>query len=258
MIRTSGHQARGLVEARLAAFARRVPRLRPRMMRQFTADLQILHDALERTELNGRYWVGGGLLLGWAREGAILEHDTLDADFAVADEDFQYLLDSIPAILQAGFRRDRCFVNNAGQLTELTFLRHGARFEFFRMFLDNDRRRYFNYCAGDFEAIEVEKSVPEQALVTFPFLGRSWLKHADHELELRWKYGSWEVPDLAWSYLDGPNVQARRTWYRTDFDWRDDVRIASHFSPRSHTEDTAVVSAGEGRLAIPGSVRPPA
>ena len=116
---------------RAAAYARKIPALKPRLVERFAADLRDLCDALEHSPLDGHYWVWSGLLLGWAREGAILQHDTLDADFAVADEDFQRLVDAIPAILAAGFVRDRSFINNDGIVTELTFLRHGARFDFF-------------------------------------------------------------------------------------------------------------------------------
>ena len=77
-----------LIEVRLALYARRIPGLKPRLVELFAADLRDLHDALERTDLRGHYWVWSGLLLGWAREGAVLPHDSLDADFAVTDDDF--------------------------------------------------------------------------------------------------------------------------------------------------------------------------
>ena len=105
-----------------------IPALRSRLTELFASDLRDLHDALESTELRGHYWVWGGLLLGWARDGAILPHDSLDADFAVADDDFQRLINAVPAIVEAGFKCDRYFANNDGYVTEITVMRRGARF----------------------------------------------------------------------------------------------------------------------------------
>jgi hypothetical protein len=221
MRKMPARQARNLAEARIAAAARRITVLRPRLVERFAADLRELHDALERTGLCGHYWVWSGLLLGWAREGAILPHDSLDADFGVDDRDFFRLVNAVPAIVRAGFKRDRRFISNNGDITELTFLRHGASFDFFRMFPDGDRMRYFMYSAeGEDGAVEVESSIPAQPVVPFSFLGRTWLKHADHERELREMYGSWEIPDPGWSYLEGPHIEARRRWQHPDFHWR--------------------------------------
>lgn len=209
-----------LIEVRLALYARRIPGLKPRLVELFAADLRDLHDVLERTGLRGHYWVWSGLLLGWAREGAILPHDSLDADFAVTDDDFHRLAAAVPEIAKAGFRCDRRFVNNEGRVTEVCFMRHGARFEFFRMFPEGGRLRYFMFDSMAGENIEFEASVPEQAKVPFSFLGRTWLKHEDHELELRSMYGTWEIPDPSWSYWEAPDIYARRTWYFPDYDWR--------------------------------------
>jgi hypothetical protein len=63
-------------------------------------------------------------------------------------------------------------------------------------------------------------SRPEQATVPFTFLGRTWLKHDDHELELRCLYGAWETPDPSWDYLDGAAIDARRPWHAPEYDWR--------------------------------------
>jgi LicD family len=210
---------RGLVEVRLARYARRIPSMRPRLTELFIADLRDLHDVLERTALSGHYWVWGGLLLGWAREGALLPHDD-DADFGVTDDDFHRLVSAVPEITKAGFRCDRRFINNDGRVTEAVFIRHGVRFEFFRMFPDAGRLRYFMYSDERGEAIQLEASVPDQATVPFSFLGRSWLKHEDHELELSSMYGAWEIPDPSWSYLNGSDIDARRPWHETGFDWR--------------------------------------
>jgi hypothetical protein len=88
------------------------------------------------------------------------------------------------------------------------------------MFPEGGRLRYFMFDSMAGENIELEASVPEQAKVPFSFLGRTWLKHEDHELELRSMYGTWEIPDPSWSYWEAPDIYARRTWYFPDYDWR--------------------------------------
>ena len=190
------------------------------MVELFAANLRRLNDALEQTELQGHYWVWGGLLLGWAREGAIMRHDCLDADFGILDEDFGRLVAATPALNRAGFSCYQRFQNNSGELTEVTFIRHGARFEFFRMFPNAGELRYFMYDHVDGEALEVEASMPDQDTAVFSFASRDWLKHKDHELELRSIYGAWQIPDPSWSYLNGLDVRERREWQPTDIDWR--------------------------------------
>jgi hypothetical protein len=223
MTKITVFRARRLVITRLAEALSRFEFLRPWLMRRFVANLQRLNDALKHTELDGHYWVWSGLLLGWARDGAVLPHDCLDADFAVADRDFHRLVDAVPTIMRAGFRCDRRFVNTAGQVTELTFLRHGARFEFFRMFPADERLRYYMYSIKLKGITQVEAFVPEQETVPFSFLDRTWLKPRDHDLELRMVYGSWKVPDPSWSYLDTLDLEARRASPYPHFDWRDGV-----------------------------------
>jgi len=221
MTKLTMFRVRHLLITRSAESLSRIKVLQPRLMQRFIADLRDLNDALKHTGLDGHYWVWSGLLLGWARDGAVLPHDCLDADFAVTDRDFHRLVEAVPAIVRAGFRCDRRFVNSAGQVTELTFLRHGARFEFFRMFPDGGRLRYYMYSIKLKEITEVVAFVPEQETVPFSFLGRTWLKPKDHALELRSVYGSWEVPDPSWSYLDTPDLEARRVSPYSHFDWRD-------------------------------------
>ena len=193
------------------------------MLGQFEDDLRYMHDVLGVTQLSGHYWVCGGMLLGWAREGSILAHDSLDADFGVVDEDFQRLVSAVPELVRAGFKAHRRFMNNDGDITELTFMRHGACFEFFRFYPRAGNLRYFVYADGPDGAVEAQGSVPDQPIVPFDFVGRSWLKHEDHDLELRANYGNWEVVDKEWSYMDDHALDDRCVWKHPDFDWRGEL-----------------------------------
>jgi hypothetical protein len=220
VLREAYAQRRLWFEERLAVHARSISLLRPSLTAGFVSDLRRLNDALHSTNLNGCYWVWGGLLLGWAREGTVLPHDSMDADFAVLDRDFWRLVEAVPAIENAGFRRYRRFLNNDGEVTEVAFMRHGARFEFFRMFPDDNRLKYFLYGSENGKAIELQASQPNQPMASFDFIGRTWLKHEDHELELRSIYGSWEVPDSSWSFLNGFDIETRSPWLRSDWRWQ--------------------------------------
>jgi hypothetical protein len=221
MIRITAFRIKHMAAGRLAVSIGHIPMLRPWLLRRFTASLRRLNDALQNTDLNGRYWIWGGVLLGWAREGAIMPHDCFDADFAVADSDFDRLVGAVPAIIGAGFRCDRRFVNSNGQVTELTFIRHGARFDFFRFFPVADGLRYYLYNITLKEIIEIEAFIPDQGTVAFSFIDRTWLKHKDHELELRSLYGSWQVPDPSWSYQSALSIRAKRVSPYSHFDWLD-------------------------------------
>lgn len=236
LVLRSARQQR-VTETALYRALRTLPVVSDAMLRTFAADLRRLHDALSGTELAGHYWVWSGLLLGWAREGGLLERADVDGDFAVCSEDWAKLEAAIPAIVRAGFRRDRRCRNNAGEVTELTFLRHGARFEFFRFETAGTRYRHIFYGGGGSIAttarfvisgeqavparVEVEAQLPRQELVPFEFLGRRWLKVADHELELSQLYGDWRTPDPSWSYLEDTGGVVRRSEWtnNAEYDW---------------------------------------
>ncbi len=238
MIKVSLFRCKQVAVDRLVKASSRMEAVRIRCVERLASDLRDLNDAIASTDLHGHYWVWAGLLLGWAREGAILPHDCLDADFAVRDDDFDRLIRAVPAILRAGFACDRKFISDSGLVTELTFTRHGARFDFFRMFPDAGQLRYFIYNLKLTSVREIEASLPDQSTEPFSFLGRTWLKHMDHARELRTTYGKWEIPDPSWAFLDGLNHGAERISRRShsDFDWRPSQIIADlpgAFLPRS-------------------------
>jgi hypothetical protein len=187
--------------------------------RRFVPDLQRLHDVLEDTELAGKYWIWAGVLLGWAREGGLLAHDR-DADLALLPDDLPKLMRALPALRRAGFHPLQMFRNNEGKVTEITICRHTAKFEFFVMEPVDDMLRYYVYGYPPDHLIEVEARVPNQELVSFEFLGRSWLRHADYERELESMYGDWKTPRRAWDYLEDDHAAvSRRPWLNTDASW---------------------------------------
>jgi hypothetical protein len=150
-------------------------------IRRFTRALRRLHRVLADTPIVGRYWMWAGLVLGWARHGAVLPHDVGDADFAFLREDHDRFRDSVPALIAAGFRPLFRFRNGEGRVTQHTFFRTGSNFE---------------------------------------FLGRTWLKVRDHERELTALYGDWRTPQTDWrTDRDSPAVIARRDWTSPPYLW---------------------------------------
>jgi hypothetical protein len=189
--------------------------------RLMAGDLRRLHDVLADTELDGRYWVWAGLLLGWAREGRLLRHDLRDADFGVLAEDLPRLEAALPALGAAGFRLEERAVANDGRVTFVRFCRrprwHRTVFEFFFFDVVDDQLRYFIHKWLADRPLEVEFRLPRQELVPFAFLGRTWLRHADAELELAANYGDWRTPQQSWSWFrDDRAFHSSRVWTRPD------------------------------------------
>ncbi len=207
---------------RVPGFDRFLPTLNRRFFAyQFERGLARFHDVLEETELEGRYWVFSGMLLGWAREGKLLPRDR-DADFGILPDDVPRLMRAVPKLSKAGFRPYRQFRTNDGVLVELMFLRRRAIYDFSVFFPREDELQYFMFGWPPDQLVEVEKRLPVQKLVHFEFLGRSWLRHEDYERELELNYGDWRTPHSGWNYLsDGPNMVSTQPWVNTDTSWLD-------------------------------------
>ena len=197
------------IPSRIPGLASIDERIRTRV---FVRDLQLLNDVLTRTPCADRYWVWSGLLLGWAREGRVLPHDRWDADFGYAEEDEELMLVGIETLIEAGFRRGFCHRDNAGAAAEYTLIRHGARFDFFRMSPVASEWEYHVYGSEQWVPVQVTARLPRQPFVPFHFLERSWKKSADHDLELTALYGDWRTPDTKWSYLDSGGITKREEW----------------------------------------------
>lgn len=187
--------------------------------RHFTSDLQLLNDVLGETELAGRYWVWSGMLLGWARDRALLSNDR-DADFAILPQDLCHLMAAIPQLRASGFEPLAKWCSNDGHVTEIMFQRHSGKFDFYVLEPVDGMLRYFVFGWPPDQLIQVEARIPNQPLTTFEFLNRTWLRHEDVELELTSIYGDWRTPDRSWSYLfDDAAAVDRQPWTRTDTRW---------------------------------------
>jgi hypothetical protein len=199
--------------AQLPFFGNRYERRRALL---FEEDLRLLNDALTGSIVDGRYWIWGGLLLGWARDGRVLAHDVGDADFAYSSADEDAFEAVEPRLRAAGFRRWFSFRNNRGERTEQVYVRHGFRFEFFRMDeVDPHTHQYYVYGSSTIGPVELVGRLPRQRLDSFEFLGRTWKKPCDHELILSTCYGDWQTPDPSWSMFDDGSLVGCRPWRPT-------------------------------------------
>lgn len=155
-----------------------------------------LHDALAKTPMHNKYWVCGGALLGWAREGALLKHDP-DIDFHFWQSDLVLFMQSVPALQAAGFEPSITWTSNNGQNTEYTFTYRGVSFEFFvaTRVGNNTQSHFYGLYGKQRRLYQMVFETPGYELNEFEFYGRTWLKPVDHEAYLTAQYGDWKTPD---------------------------------------------------------------
>lgn len=178
-------------------------------------NLRLLHDVLARTPIAGRYWLFGGLLLSAVREGEIMLHDTKDADWGFLAADEQRMIDAFPALLEAGFAPHLRFPAATGPATEYSFIKDGAKFEFFRSAVVGDRLQWHNYGhLADGTPMRNTCAIPAQPLSEIRFLDRTWLKARDEDVELTALYDTWRIPASGFDYMDAPTIVGRDPWDR--------------------------------------------
>lgn len=150
--------------------------------------LRELNDALAGTPLSGRYWLDGGLLLGWARAGGALVDDLQDVDFGVLAEDFPRLVAAVPALEAAGFSVLHVVRAPDGEPLSAHFARRGVQFDFVKA-VPSDGKLLLRGTAEVPALVTYER--PHLALGSFHLFGREWLKPEDHEAALAAHYGNW-------------------------------------------------------------------
>ena len=190
---------------------------RRRQIMAFERNLVALHDALASTALDGRYWIIGGLLIGWAREGRILPHDSHDADFGFFRQDRERFLSATPALIGAGFEPLYKYVDNHGEPVEYKFRKDGATFDFFEHVPTESGTRctFFGilHHGGTRVPTEMVSMVPAYGLAPMDFLGRTWRKPDDHDGYMTAIYGDWRVPNPDHDYqTDDRSILERRPW----------------------------------------------
>jgi hypothetical protein len=173
-------------------------------------NLMLLHDTLEESPLAGRFWVWGGVLLGWAREGRLLPHDT-DVDLAIFRKDIERFRSSVGLLEAAGFALSRAFVNNLGEITEYVFVKDYIKLEFFVTEERGNEIDYWIYYPP--EKLEMHGRVPAVKLSPMRLVDRTWLKPEDHEAHLEAVYGDWRTSRSDYWYVrDEKSIVSRYAW----------------------------------------------
>jgi hypothetical protein len=191
--------------------------LRTRHRLLLEENLILLHDTLEAGPLAGRYWVLGGLLLGWAREGRILTHDLQDGDFGFFREDHDKLRASVSHLSEAGFKPLHRLRTNEGDPVMYAFEKDWATFEFMEHERLGQNFRLWSFGArieGE-EAVMVEMvcQVPRFELAPMEFLGRTWQKPDDHDAHLTAMYGDWKTPNHRYDFMrDDLSIVETHPW----------------------------------------------
>ena len=182
-------------------------RARRRLLRR---RLHLLNDALAGTPVAGCYWLDGGLLLGWASIGDILAYGTEDVELGFRAGDYPKLVASVDRLDAAGFRLAGVVRDNTGEAVGLDFDKDGTRFHFVKF--SPERGHYV--CRRIVAApLQVTFERPQLPLEEVQFLGRSWLKPADHDLALTAIYGDWRASQEQWrAERDSPSLVAREDW----------------------------------------------
>jgi hypothetical protein len=189
-------------------------------------NLRLLHDVLSRSPMSGRTWLFGGLLLSAVREGEIMLHDTKDADFGFLRDDLDRMVATFPLLVDAGFEPYRRFPAAAGVAHEYSFLREDAKYEFFVCDVEGDRLTWRN-CGHRHGVPTLNRcAIPAQSQDEIAFVGRTWLKPRDADLELTALYGDWRTPSPGFGYMEAPTIVSRHAWDDSTFGrWAEAYRV---------------------------------
>lgn len=195
------------------------------MMKLSLADIHRFHHILDQTGLLEVTWLVGGLVLGYARNGQPIAHDT-DVDMGIMAQDIRKFWEAVPVFERNNFAKLFRWVNNDGLITEYSFRFHRVKWEFFIHF-DAGRSDVEWYAYHQKEAVELKRRMAKPKLGWITFLGMKWKAPKDVEGYLAAQYGEdWREPNPAWNYrTDCPANVSRKPYKRTnpaDIKWPKD------------------------------------
>lgn len=159
------------------------------------ASLHTLHVGLERCDTGA--WLFGGLLLGLARSGDVIPWDR-DVDVSILRARSQaFVSTGIRDLVSAGFAFSGAWINNDGQLTELTFRRRGFKFDVFLVDELEGRFQWHYY----WRRVQRVRGCQAHGLTETVFGACAWRVPADLDAYLTALYGNWRVPDRKYHYM---------------------------------------------------------
>jgi hypothetical protein len=175
----------------------------PRPLQKDTVVRNLIDARSILDSLGIRCWLTDGTLLGYFREGDIIEHDR-DVDLGLFIEDYQDAI--VPAFRDCGF--DVMYVlGEKKQGLEISFVRDGVKVDLFFFYREGDRlwhgawegmdkgrkRNLIKYYYEPFDLRQID------------FLGSAFNVPADTLKYVETKYGpDWRTPVKDWDWAMGP------------------------------------------------------
>lgn len=192
----------------LYSLVRNVHQIKERLLfnrNQFILNMQLLNDILQKNGFSEKYWLIGGVVLGFIREGRLLDHDS-DVDFGIWESDHETFKKLIPKLRAAGFKPLFRWTNNNGQITEYCFMKDRAKFEFFIHFTDTSRPYLHWYAYELGQKVQLLRQMFRYETKSTNFLNCRWLIPSPPEKYLEDMYGNWKEPDKNFDYAEEGRV----------------------------------------------------
>jgi hypothetical protein len=124
---------------------------------------------------------------------------------------------SLPMLVRAGFEKWRRYFSNDGRVSEYSFRKDGATFDFFCYWPTGAGFLSVYLFAGGRKPEQIEKRYPVLPYVRREFVGCTWRVPQDIDTALTFAYGDWRTPDTSWNYANERNEIRREEWM---YSWR--------------------------------------
>jgi len=177
--------------------------------------------ALEQTPMKGSYWLCGGILLGYAREGRLLRHDT-DIDFHYWKEDEEKMRETWEMLPRFGFKQVKIIRSNNNHPSQYVFKFGKVKVEFFLAWREEGKVNWYCYTTKHWNrpSRQFLNQIPDLEISGIEWYGVPVKKPADHDLYLTSIYGDWRVPMKGYVYyFDSRAIVSCEPWKHEN--WKD-------------------------------------
>ncbi len=187
-------------------------------------NLGVLNETLSDTLFAKKYWIMGGMLLGWIRDQDILPGDEGDIDFAFHEKDEAFFLDIIPILEDAGFQPYKQWKNNAGVITEYVFIKDGCKYEYFLMFEHDGKFQYYGYSKSKkgkkkSPFLEAMGEINRHGLIPMQVFDWEFLVPEDPVSRLAEMYEDWEKPNPGYRFIDDEITIVSKEVWKGNYEW---------------------------------------
>lgn len=181
-----------------------------------TVEKAFIHaiNSLKDTPMKDKFWLCGGALLGYAREGALLKHDN-DIDFHYWSSDALLIEDTLKSLKIYGFKYCYNLKNSSGNITQHTIKYKNVKIDFFEAIKKDTNIQWTCYTTKHWNrpARQFLNQIPSVELTAVEFYGVSILKPLDHDAYLTALYGDWQKPMKDYTYyIDSKAIISKEPW----------------------------------------------